>query len=169
MTFKEISIEERELNPLTKLDKEWALVTAGNRAKSNTMTVSWGGMGVIWNKNVVTVYIRPQRYTKEFIDSQERFTLSFFAPEYKKDLGVLGRTSGRDLDKVAQVGFTPAYLEGDVVTYEQAQLVFSCRKLYADAIKPECFLDGELDVRNYPEHDYHTLYMGEIEHVYQRI
>ena len=164
MAFKEIDIKNLSLNPFTKIGNEWALLSAGDQQASNTMTVSWGGVGVIWGKNAVTVYVRPQRYTKEFIDSSDRFTLSFYDATYKKALGVLGTKSGRDTNKVAEVGFTPYYVDG-TVAYEQANLVFVCRKLYADDIKPERFIDPSLDGANYPEHDYHTMYIAEIEKV----
>ena len=68
MGFKEVKAEELTMNPFTKIGKEWLLITAGNEEKCNTMTASWGAMGVMWGKNAVTVYIRPQRYTKEFVD-----------------------------------------------------------------------------------------------------
>ena len=116
------------------------------------MTVSWGGMGVLWGKDVVTIYVRPQRYTKEFLDANDRFTLSFYAPEHKEALRYLGTHSGRDSYKATHVGFTPAYLDGSVA-FEQASLVLVCRKLYADDIRPEKFLDPEIDGRSYPEHD----------------
>lgn len=167
MAFKEIDIEDLQLNPFTKIGKEWALLTAGDETASNTMTVSWGGMGVIWGQDVVTVYVRPQRYTKEFIDAADRFTLSFYAPEHKKALGVLGSKSGRDGDKVAEVGFTPFHVDG-TTAYEQADLVLVCRKLYADDIKPERFIDASCDPQWYPEHDYHTMCIAAIEKVLVR-
>lgn len=120
-------------------------------------------MGVLWGKDVVTVYVRPQRYTKEFVDANDRFTLSFYAPEHKEALRYLGTHSGRDSYKATHVGFTPAYLDGSVA-FEQASLVLVCRKLYADDIKPEKFLDGSIDARCYPEKDYHTMYIAEVEH-----
>lgn len=167
MAFKEIALTELSLNPFTKFDKEWALVTAGDEERSNTMTASWGGLGTMWSLPVATVYIRPQRYTKEFIDAQERFTVSFYAPEHKKALGVLGAKSGRDCDKVAEVGFTPVKV-GDGIAYEEASLVLVCRKLYADDIKPERFIDAVCDTRWYPEHDYHTMYIAQVEKAYVR-
>lgn len=78
MAFREIKIEELQFNPFTKIGKEWLLITAGDEKKHNTMTASWGGVGVLWGKNVVTTYIRPQRYTKEFVDAQDVFTITFF-------------------------------------------------------------------------------------------
>lgn len=167
MAFKDLDIKDLQLNPFEKIGHEWGLVTAGDEAGSNTMTVSWGGMGVIWGKNVVTVYIRPQRHTKAFVDASDRFTLSFYAPEHKRALGVLGTKSGRDGDKVAEVGFTPMQVDG-TTAYEEAELVFVCRKLYADDIKPECFIDTSCDADFYPEHDYHTMYIAEVERVLVR-
>lgn len=168
MAFQEIGINEVELNPFEKFGREWALVTAGDEHGSNTMTVGWGGLGVVWGCNVATVYVRPQRYTKQFIDDAGRFTVSFFAPEHKRALGILGAKSGRDGDKVTEVGFTPVYIDG-TTTYAEAELVFVCRTLYADEIDPTRFVDPEVDACVYPEHDYHTMYIGEVEHVYRRV
>lgn len=162
MPFERIDVSDIECHPFTVLDKDWALVTTGELGHMNTMTVSWGGLGTLWNKPVATVYIRPQRYTKQFVDSNDRFTLSFFNGAYKKELGVLGVKSGRDGGKVAEVGFTPVVV-GDSVSFEQADLVLVCRKLYADAIEPERFIDSSIDAACYPEHDYHTLYIAEVE------
>ena len=111
MGFKEVPVESVEFNPFTKIGKQWMLVTAGDREKFNTMTASWGAAGVIWGKNTVTVYIRPQRYTKEFIDAKETFTLSFYKEEYRKALSLLGSVSGRDRDKVKEAGLTPVPVE----------------------------------------------------------
>lgn len=167
MAFKEVDLKDLSINPFSKIGDEWALVTAGNSADGiNTMTVSWGGLGIIWNENVATIYVRPQRYTKQFIDANDEFTLSFYAAEHKRALGVLGTKSGRDTDKIAEVGFTPVFLNesGDgVPAFEQADLVFVCRKLYADDIKPERFIDRTCDESCYPEHDYHTMYIAKIE------
>ena len=155
MSFREVDLKSLEFSPFAKIGDEWALLTAGTTSGYNTMTVSWGGMGVLWGKDVVTVYVRPQRYTKEFVDANDRFTLSFYAPEHKEALRYLG--------KATHVGFTPAYLDGSVA-FEQASLVLVCRKLYADNIKPENFLDGSIGARCYPEKDYHTMYIAEVEH-----
>lgn len=163
MSFREVDLKSLEFSPFAKIGDEWALLTAGTTSGYNTMTVSWGGMGVLWGKDVVTVYVRPQRYTKEFVDANDRFTLSFYAPKHKEALSYLGTHSGRDSYKATHVGFTPAYLDGSVA-FEQASLVLVCRKLYADDIKPEKFLDGSIDARCYPEKDYHTMYIAEVEH-----
>ena len=167
MAFQKINIQDLDMNPLTAIGKDWMLITAGNQQKINTMTASWGGIGVLWNENVVTAYIRPQRYTKEFVDQESCFSLSFF-DGYKKELSILGTVSGRDTDKITDVHFHPTFLEG-VPTFEEAKLVFIVEKIYEDTIKPECFLDQTLDEKCYPEHDYHIMYIAKIKSIYQNI
>ena len=102
MAFKEVDIKSLNFNPFTKIGSEWMLITAGDESGCNTMTASWGGLGVLWGKNVATCYIRPQRYTKKFVDANDTFTLSFYGPEYKQALSICGSKSGRDCDKVKE-------------------------------------------------------------------
>lgn len=161
MSFQEVSIEELQMNPFTKIGKEWMLITAGNEEKHNTMTASWGGVGVLWGKNVVTAYIRPQRYTKEFVDAQDVFTLSFFGDNCREALTLCGKVSGKDRDKIKEAGLTPYYVDG-TTAFEEAELVFVCRKLYADEIRSEKFIDKDADENCYPQKDYHTMYIAEI-------
>jgi len=111
MLFKEIDIKTMKINPFNMMNDEWALVSAGTPEKFNTMTVSWGVMGIMWNKPVAVIFLRPQRYTKEFVDRQDFFTLSFYPKEYKKALGLLGSKSGRDGDKITESGLTPYFME----------------------------------------------------------
>ena len=99
MAFQEVKIEDLSFNPFTKIGKEWLLITAGNEESYNTMTASWGGVGVMWGKNVVSVYIRPQRYTKEFVDHNDLFTIAFFGENYRPALAYCGKISGRDGEK----------------------------------------------------------------------
>ncbi len=162
MGFKQVDVAELELNPFKAIGRQWMLVTAGDEASHNTMTASWGGLGVLWGLNVATAYVRPQRYTKQFVDEAERFTLSFFDEGYRPALQLLGTVSGRDGDKIAQAGLTPCYFDG-TTAFEEAGLVLVCRKLYAADIAPECFVDKAVDARIYPTHDYHTMYVGEVE------
>ena len=95
----------------SEFDQVWALVTAGTPDNFNTMTISWGGMGTLWGRPVATVYIRTSRYTHEFVDANEYFTISFYPEEYKKVLGILGSKSGREMDKMHDSGLTPKYLD----------------------------------------------------------
>ncbi len=162
MAFKEVSIESLEFNPFQKISKEWMLITAGDEKKSNTMTASWGGLGIMWGKNIATAYIRPQRYTKEFVDANDTFTLSFLPEKYRKALNVCGSVSGKDVeDKWADAGLTPYYVDGTTAV-EEADLVFVCKKQYHQLMKPECFDVKENDKKWYPEKDYHIMYMAEI-------
>ncbi len=160
MAFKSVPYESLSFNPFTKIGKEWALLTAGTENSFNTMTVSWGGLGYIWNKPVATVYVRPQRYTKEFVDREEYFTLSFFGPEHKKDLALCGAKSGRETDKIAQCGFTVACGEGGAPYFEQAELVLVCRKQMVMPMDPAAMPD-EVKEKHYTG-DYHDMYWGEI-------
>lgn len=160
MAFREVQVQDLNFNPFTKIGKEWMLISAGDEKKVNTMTASWGGAGVLWGDNVVTAYIRPNRYTKEFVDEQECFSLSFF-DGYKKELGVLGTVSGRDTDKIKDVNFHVTMLD-NVPAFEEAKLVLIVKKLYVDSIKPGKFLDSAIDEKWYPEKDYHEMYIAKI-------
>lgn len=167
--MKETHYSELNINPMTKIAKEWMLITAGTEGGYNTMTASWGHMGAIWGHGGGTpttcVYVRPQRYTKEFMDREPLYTLCFFPPEYKKALGYLGSHSGRDEDKVAKMGLTPVFADGTTF-FAEADLVIVCRKLYRAPLLEECFVDKEIVEDNYPNRDFHDLYIGEILKVY---
>lgn len=164
-TFRKISAEEIGKTPFELIGKDWMLVTAQKPDGSvNTMTASWGGLGVMWGKNVAFAVIRPQRYTKEFIDNGERFSLTFFQEQYKKELGYLGKVSGRDEDKIAKCGLTIAH-EGDTPYFEESGLVLLCRKLFAQPMDEDAFLEPAVLEQWYPAKDYHTMYIAEIESV----
>jgi len=125
------------------------------------MTASWGGLGIMWNKNVAYVFLRPQRYTKEFIDATDTFSLSFYNESYRKILSYLGTVSGRDEEKIEKSGLSKASY-GNTPYFEEANLVLICKKLYAQQYDPEGFIDETLDEKNYPQKDYHTMYIVEI-------
>lgn len=165
--FHETDIRCITKSPAEMIGDDWALVTAGNAEKWNTMTVSWGGLGVMWGKPVAFVFIRPQRYTYEFIENSDRLSLSFFGGEYKKELGICGSKSGRDIDKSAETGFT-AQFENGTPFIEQAETVLICKKMYYQDIDPKMFLDAEIDEKWYPNKDYHRVYVCEIEKVLQK-
>lgn len=164
--MKEISVSELHLNPMTMIAKEWMLVTAGNAERGyNTMTASWGHLGSIWGHGgglpTAMVYLRPQRYTKEFVDREELFTITVFPEEYRKALGYLGSHSGRDGDKVAVAGLTTVF-EGDYTYFAEAKLTLVCRKLYRGTLTPEGFVDQSIVADHYPNADFHDFYIGEI-------
>lgn len=148
-------------NPFAMIGDQWMLITAGTGEACNTMTASWGGLGVLWNAPVATCYVRPQRYTKEFMDREEYFTLSFFGEAYRKALGVCGSKSGRDVDKVKECGFTVKTAECGAPYFEEAELVIVCRKRFAQDFDP-ANIPGDVKEKQYPNEDYHTMYIGEI-------
>lgn len=160
--FKEINIRQLKKSPVEMISDDWALLTAGTPGDWNTMTVSWGGVGELWGKDVVFVFVRPQRYTLEFMEKQDTFTLSFFDGAYKKELGICGAKSGRDTDKAAQTGLTPVSAGETGVTFAQAQQVLVCKKVAFQDMKPEGFLDASIE-NWYPTKDYHRIYVGTIE------
>lgn len=149
-----------ETDIVSVFDKKWALLTAGDKDSFNTMTVSWGGMGTIWGKPVVTVYVRTSRYTHEFMDREGYFTVSFYPEEYKKTLGVLGSKSGRDMDKMNDSGLTAKEAAG-TMTFEEAEVTLVCKKLFMQRLDPSNIIDK--DVCKFYENDApHDMYIGEI-------
>ncbi len=162
--MKEIKVSEIDKNVLKAISEEWMLVGATNCEKSNVMTASWGGMGYLWNKNVVFVFIRPQRYTKEFVDASEYFSLSFFDAKYRDMLTYMGRTSGRDEDKIAKCNLTA--LQERAPLFEQASMTFICKKLYKDELSEDGFMQKDIVGKNYTEKDFHAVYIAEILKVY---
>lgn len=164
--FRKIDITELNFNPFTKIGKEWTLITGGNMENFNTMTASWGQFGVIWNKNVFTCYIRPNRYTYGFIEQGECFTASFFGEEYRNALSFCGSHSGRDCDKMAETGLVPVEIDG-CVGFEQADMVLVCRKLYSYDLQEKGFLtDDGIPEKFFGTDPYHRAYISEIVGVY---
>lgn len=161
MSFQEINVREFSMKPFKMIGDQWMLVTAGDQIKYNTMTASWGGIGVMWDKNVAVTVIRPQRYTKEFVESHDCFTLSFYPKEYKKALSLCGSKSGREIDKAEKTGLIPVFDQA-APYFEQASLVLVCKKLYAQPMDPAGFVDKALDSRWYPDKDYHKMFVGEV-------
>jgi flavin reductase (DIM6/NTAB) family NADH-FMN oxidoreductase RutF len=139
---------------------DWMLVTSGSINSFNTMTASWGGMGILWNKPVSYIFIRPTRYTYEFLEKNETYTLSFFSEKYRKALSLCGSKSGRDIDKVKETGLTPEETGKGMVAFKEAKLVLECRKLYFQDIDPANFL--EASINKMYDNDYHRMYIGEI-------
>ncbi|HIS52076.1 MAG TPA: flavin reductase [Candidatus Onthomonas avicola] len=166
--LEKINVEQLDFNVFRAIGKQWMLVTAGKPGDCNTMTASWGGLGVLWGAPAATAYIRPQRYTKEFLDREAYFTLSFLPEQYRQALAYCGSHSGRDGDKWAATGLTTAAADCGAAYVEQAELVLVCRKQFCQRMDPACILDREADARWYPDHDYHDIYIGEITEAYLR-
>lgn len=159
--FKEIGIEEWKENACKAIGKDWMLVAAAKDGETNAMTASWGGLGVMWGKNAAYIFIRPQRYTKEFIDGSDTLSLTFYDEKYRDTLSYMGKVSGRDEQKIAEAGLNVC-MEGDTPYFKEAKTVLLCRKMYAQQLQPECFIDKEADTKWYPQKDYHTMYVCEI-------
>ena len=150
-----------DLNVFSAIGEKWMLITAGTADKCNTMTASWGGLGVIWGAPAATCYIRPQRYTKEFIDKEELFSVSFLKDGHRDALKLCGSVSGRDHDKIKEAGLTPVFIDG-VPAFEEADTILICRKMYRTSMNPADFIDKDADSKFYPEKDYHDMYIAEI-------
>lgn len=161
--FKEIKFEEIKENLGVTLAKKWTLITAGNQEKLNTMTISWGAFGELWYKNMVTVYIRQTRYTVEFLEKEEYFTISFYDDKYKKQLGICGSKSGRDIDKVKEISFTKKYDKAPY--FEEANLVLICKKVAKTNMKNTEIYDKQIKEKEYNNEEYHYMYNGIIEKV----
>lgn len=159
--FVKINQDKIEDNPFKLIGKDWMLITAGKKDDFNTMTASWGGFGFLWQKPVCTIYIRPQRFTYNFVEKYDCFTLSFFEEKYRESLKICGSKSGRDTDKVKEAALTPLITENGNVCFSEARLVVECRKIYHQDIDPRFFLDDSIK-SNYPGKDYHRMYIGEV-------
>lgn len=161
--FNEMSIFSMKENIFDMLQDEWMLITAGSADSYNTMTASWGGFGILWRKPIATIFIRPQRFTFDFVEKNEFFTLSFFGHgNFRKELSFCGSKSGRDYDKAKETGLTPVLSPNGSVAFQEARLILECKKIYADDIKPSLMIDQDIDSTIYPTHDYHRFYLGEI-------
>jgi flavin reductase (DIM6/NTAB) family NADH-FMN oxidoreductase RutF len=161
--FREISPYDINDNVFRMIGTDWMLITAGNREHYNTMTAAWGAFGFLWKKPVTVIFIRPQRYTFRFAEEYERYTLCFFDEKYRKTLNYFGTVSGRDEDKVAESGLKILHSPYGSVYFEECRLMLECRKLYADDIKENCFVDTFVRDKIYMEGDFHRFYIGEPE------
>ena len=166
--FQAIAPEALE-NVFKLIGKDWMLITAAGKDEAdqdriNTMTASWGGMGVLWNKPVAFCFIRPQRFTYTLTEQSERFSLSFLPEEYRPALRLCGTVCGKDTGKIAQAGLHTDSTDG-VPYIKEARLVLICRKLYTDMLREECFTDPTL-LSNYKDGDFHRVYTVEIEQAY---
>ena len=168
--LKEVNYKDLKFNPFNLIGGEWMLASAGNEKDGcNTMTVSWGGLGCLWGHNdpVATIYLRPSRYTKTFVDKEEFFTLCVMDKSFKKQMAYLGSVSGRDEDKIKKAGLEPVFADGTVY-FSQAKLVLVCRKMYAQELQEKDFFYPKTIEESYPQRDFHTMYIGKIEKVLVR-
>lgn len=166
--FKEIAAKELKDNVFDLIGNQWMLVTAGKKDKFNTMTASWGAMGILFNKPIAILFIRPQRYTFEFLEKEEEFTLTVLPEEYRNALMICGRKSGRDCDKVAEAGLTAIETEAGNMAFAEGKLVMECKKIYGDFLDAKAFVDTSLIAPNFPNDDFHKVYIAEIKKVWSK-
>jgi flavin reductase (DIM6/NTAB) family NADH-FMN oxidoreductase RutF len=159
--FNEIAPERFDVSPFRAIGTEWMLIAAEKAGRVNAMTASWGGLGVMWRKNVVFAVIRPQRFTKEFVDGSDTFSLNFLGPDRKNDLSYFGSVSGRDEDKIARTGLTVVHDAG-APYFAEAGTAILCRKLFAQPYEERSFIDPKIAKELYAAGDFHTLYIGEV-------
>ena len=160
--LKTVNVKLLTDNVFKLLDNDWMLITAGNQESFNSMTASWGAFGILWNKPIAIGFIRPQRYTFEFMNKSESFTLSFFNNEHRPALNFLGSHSGRTVNKMTDSGLTPVFTERNNVYFEEARLVLDCKIMYTDDLKQENFISKTLVKDIYPKQDFHRMFIGEI-------
>ncbi|MFA6755969.1 MAG: flavin reductase [Bacilli bacterium] len=159
--FEEVNFKSLDINASKIIGDQWMLITAKKEDKINTMTASWGGFGKLWFKDVSFIFVRHSRFTHEFIENSEYYSLCFFTEKHRKDLNYLGITSGRNEDKIKKVGLT--IVDTDLAPYfKEADIVVICRKIYKDEVKKRKFIDQEIYKPAYKTRDMHTVYVGEI-------
>ena len=161
--MKEINVKEINYN-IFDLGTSWCLLSSGDDKGFNAMTISWGSFGYLWNKNIVTVYVRPSRYTKDFIDKTGYISLAFFDPKYKKELGRLGTVSGRDQDKFKDSPLHPMVCD-NYIHYKEANMLILGKVLYNGPIISDGIVDKKIEEVNYKNGDYSYIVIAEIEKV----
>lgn len=159
--FKPITPEEITDNVFKLTHKDWMLIASGTPENYNMMTASWGSMGVLWRRKICFIFVRPTRYTYEFMEKNETFSLNFFSEEWREALNICGSKSGRDIDKAKETGLKPFAGDNNTTGFEQARMVIECKKLYFHDFDPSNFLDPTIE-SHYTKKDYHRLYVGEI-------
>jgi flavin reductase (DIM6/NTAB) family NADH-FMN oxidoreductase RutF len=166
--FTKTNHEALTENFFKAIQKEWMLITAGSIHDFNTMTASWGTIGILWNKPITICFVRPQRHTFGYMEKSEHYTLSFFDHAHKEILNYCGSHSGKTVDKIHETGLIPIETPSGCVGFEQSRLVIECKKIYADFFKAEHFLFKQIIDQNYQEKDFHQFYIGEITGCYKK-
>lgn len=166
--FKNTGWQSLSENTIKMIGTDWMLICAGNISSFNMMTASWGGLGWLWEKPVTFIFVRPQRYTHQFTEKEDYFTLTFYEETYRKILLKMGSVSGRDFDKMKDSGLTAITTEHGSVAFKEAKIIIECKKNYATSILEAGFVDKDLMKTVYPSKDFHTMYVGEITNVWMK-
>ncbi len=165
-SFIEADVMKFKERIIAMFSDDYFLLTAGTKENFNAMTCSWGTFGHLWNKPISCVFVRPGRYTYQYMESSELFTLSFFNQKYREKLEFLGSYSGRDFDKIARSGLTPKIICPNSISFAEAKMVFVCRKLYFQDLLKQNFVGKDIPELNYPKSDFHRMYVGSIEKLF---
>jgi len=168
VNFRNIEPKDIPDNVFQLISQDWFLIAAGDKTKCNMMTASWGGLGELWNKKVCYIFVRPERYTREFIENNSHFTLNFFEEEQREALTFCGTNSGRDIDKIEKCELTPIETANKTIYFKESRLVIECKKIYSQDIDPKNFLSDDIH-EMYPKKDYHRMYIGEIVNVLDKV
>lgn len=170
--WQKIEATDLQCKPVDLFLNQWMALAMGNKDKMNSMTIAWGGIGELWNKNVVTVYVSSSRYSKHLMDENEYFTVTAFPDDEKSRnaLMYIGTHSQKDEpDKTARAGLHTEFTPLGNPTFAEGNLTIECKKIYSDEFKPELMPE---DVRNGMygggRMGYHTFYIGEIINVWKK-
>jgi flavin reductase (DIM6/NTAB) family NADH-FMN oxidoreductase RutF len=167
MGFVKKEASQLEGNPFSTIGTQWFLLTAGTKENYNTMTASWGFMGVMWGAPSFLCAVRTNRHTYTYMEENDTFTVSFLPETYRPALQICGTKSGRDCDKAKETGLTPIEVDG-VAAFAEATRIFVCKKRYADMMHAEAFTTPETYTRWYGTDPMHKQYIGEIVAVYEK-
>lgn len=168
--FHEIKPTEITTNAFEDIGSRWLMIGCSDKInnRANLMTASWGAVGVLWGKPVCILFVRKSRHTHKLIEEGGKIGVSIFGEQYRDQMRLCGKFSGRDTDKVALCGFTPIFADDGAVGFEQAERILCLKKLYEDDVKPEAFADPALVGKWYADQDFHTMYICEIEKVFEK-
>lgn len=166
MTLNKIDPKNISKGAIKLIGSDWILIAAGDLEKNNMMTASWGGLGVLWNKPVAYIFVRPSRYTYQFLENRKSFSLNFFDEQYREVLRFCGTHSGRDVNKLEETELTAKEEQGTIY-FQEAKLILLCKKIYYQDLLPNNFLNSDIK-KQYPNKNYHRMYVGEIEICYQK-
>lgn len=163
--YRRIAPDRIPGNIIKMLSEDWMLITAGNDTGFNMMTASWGGLGHLYNKPVSLCFINPARYTYQWMENGDTYTLTFYTEAYRDALDYCGHHSGKDGDKVKATGLTPITTPSGTKAFSEAWLIIECRKLVSQSLIPEALSDSELKTQ-WSGKPMHKMYIGEILNVW---
>lgn len=168
MNLKPVDVKTLSAEVFRVFGENNALLTAGDKTACNTMTIGWCGFGRLWNLPACTVYVRPERYTYQFMEAHDYFTVCILPKEKRQVMAVCGTKSGRDIDKIKMCDLTLRYGTGDAPFFDEAEMVVVCRKLYVQDMKPEHVVDHKAIDNFYEDAGWHRMYVGQVVEAYQK-